>query len=72
MDTWNEEYLNKLKGNNLLYKIYGKLRSFLRPIFYNGSSITSKERETAKALQAVLLELKNIKLIINKEDIVPS
>jgi hypothetical protein len=63
MDTWKE--------NNLLYRILGKTRSFLRPIFYNGSSITSKERESAKVLQAVLLELKNIKLISKNEGTVP-
>ncbi|MCM4152918.1 hypothetical protein DHD05_15100 [Arenibacter sp. N53] len=62
MDTWNE--------NTLFYRNFGKMRSFLRPIFYNGSSITSKERESAKALQTILLELKNIKPIRKNEDIV--
>lgn len=63
MDTW--------KNNDLLYRIHGKLRSFLRPIFYNGSSITFKERESAKALQLVSLELENIKLISTNQGTVP-
>ncbi|SMG49681.1 hypothetical protein [Arenibacter troitsensis] len=64
MESW--------KWNNLLIRILGKSRSLLRPIFYNGSSVTAKERATAKSLQAVLLELKNIKLINNKDDSVPT
>ncbi|MBC8769868.1 hypothetical protein H4O18_17850 [Arenibacter sp. BSSL-BM3] len=64
MDTWKE--------NNFLYRILGKLKSFLRPIYYNGTSVTVKERESALALQTILLELNNIKLISKNEDIVPS
>ncbi|SHE53193.1 hypothetical protein SAMN03080594_101536 [Arenibacter palladensis] len=64
--------MNRWKRSNLLSRIPGKLRRILRPIFYNGSSVTSKERDTAKSLQAVLLELKNIKLINNKDDSVPT
>ncbi|RAJ15350.1 hypothetical protein [Arenibacter echinorum] len=64
MDRW--------KRNNLLSRILGKLRRILRLLFYNGSSVTSQEKDTAKALQAVLLELKNIKLTSSKEDSVPS
>ncbi len=63
MDTWKEK--------NLLYNILGKMKSFVRPMVHNGSSVTSREKEAAKALQTVLLDLKNIKLINNSEVIVP-
>lgn len=64
MDTW--------KKNDLLYRIHGKLRNFLRPIYYNGSSVTLKEIEAAKAIQAVMLKLKNTKPQSTKEDIILS
>jgi hypothetical protein len=63
MDTWKEK--------NLLYSILGKIKSLVRPIVDNGSSVTSKEKEAAIALQTVLLDLKNIKLINKSEVIVP-
>lgn len=37
--------------------------AFLRPIYYNGSSITLKEKEFAKDLKTVLLDLKSGKQI---------
>ncbi|MGY8915786.1 MAG: hypothetical protein ACKVJF_11990 [Flavobacteriales bacterium] len=42
-----------LKENKELNVILGKLRNFLRPIYYNGTAVTYREREMAKELQTV-------------------
>ena len=44
-------------------EILNKIKAFLRPIYYNGSSITLKELELAKDLKGVLLDFKSSKLI---------
>ncbi len=57
MGIWKEEYMDLLKGNNLFYGILEKLRRFLRPIFYNGSSLNLEDNGLAKYVEDDLVEL---------------
>lgn len=61
-----------MEKNNLLYGILEKVRSFLRPIYDNGSFLTAAEGYRPKTYGSINSKLKDIKVYDKKEDIVPT
>ncbi|MGB5818691.1 MAG: hypothetical protein WBG90_04340 [Saonia sp.] len=51
--------MDLMKKNHLLYEILEKLRIFLKPLYDNGSSLTTEEGNRPKVFEPIYAKSKN-------------
>jgi hypothetical protein len=53
-----------IERDNLVYRLTKSVRSFLRPIFYNGSSQTNHNLDGTKTFEPIYSKTKNKEIIV--------